>query len=216
MPGSEKIATYSPKEERLNILSHGFGLILAVLGSLLLIAKGMNQSGNVSLIAYLIYGLSMIFLYGASTLYHSSKDAEKRTKLRIVDHIGIYFLIAGTYTPFCLITLQDSKGFLLFISIWIMALIGTIFKLFYTGRFEKLSTVTYVLMGWSAIFAINPLIESLDKQGLYWLVAGGIGYTIGAIIYSVKKIKYNHAIFHFFVLIGSFCHYMAVYFYTGL
>jgi hemolysin III len=123
-------------------------------------------------------------------------------------------LIAGTYTPFTLVTLQGSVGWTIFFTAWGFALTGIVLKLFFTGRFDMLSTIMYVFMGWIIVFAIKPLMNNLASEGLMWLFAGGAAYTVGAILYSIKKIKFNHAIFHVFVLAGSFCHFMAVYFYV--
>jgi len=134
--------------------------------------------------------------------------------LKIFDHSAIYVLIAGTYTPFTLITLEETVGWTIFGVVWGMALIGIVFKLFFTGKYKLVSTLMYILMGWVIIFAIKPLMESLPTEGLYWLFGGGLAYTVGAILYSIKKIKFNHAIFHFCVLIGSFCHFYAVLYYV--
>jgi hemolysin III len=153
-------------------------------------------------------------LYAASTFYHSAKKSKLRNRLNIIDHASIYILIAGTYTPFTLVTLKGTIGWVIFGISWGLALTGIILKLFFTGKYNLMSTIMYVLMGWVIVFAIKPLINSLPLAGLLWLVAGGISYTIGAIIYGIKKIKFNHAIFHMFVLMGSFCHFMSVYFYV--
>jgi len=161
-----------------------------------------------------IFGMSLISLYAASTFYHSATDSKVRSRLRIIDHATIYVLIAGTYTPFSLVTLNGSIGWMIFGVSWGMALAGITLKLFFTGRFNVLSTLMYVFMGWIIVFAITPLINSLSTEGLFWLFAGGVAYTTGAIIYSIKKIKFNHAIFHIFVLLGSFCHFVSVYFYV--
>ena len=166
------------------------------------------------IVSFTIFGASLILLYSASTLYHYSQKPDIRRKLNILDHASIYVLIAGTYTPFTLITLKGWLGWTIFGITWGIAIIGVFFKLFYTGRFDKISTIAYVAMGWIIIFAVKPLIENLPLNGLYWLLAGGIFYTIGAVLYSVKKIKFNHAIFHVFVLLGSFSHFMAIYFYV--
>lgn len=130
------------------------------------------------------------------------------------DHASIYILIAGTYTPYTLVTLSGTTGWVLFGISWGLALAGVILKLFFTGKYNLLSTIMYVLMGWIIIFAVNPLLNKLTQEGLIWLLAGGVAYTVGAIIYSIKKIKFNHAVFHLFVLLGSFCHFMSVYFYV--
>jgi hemolysin III len=165
-------------------------------------------------VSFSIFGSSLILLYSASTIYHASKNPQWREKLNIIDHSAIYVLIAGTYTPFCLVTLNGAVGWIIFGVSWGIALVGIVLKLFYTGRYERASTVAYVLMGWIIIFAVKPLVENLPVNGLIWLLMGGIFYTIGAVLYSFKKLKYNHAIFHVFVLLGSFSHFMAIFFYV--
>ena len=202
---------YSEKEERLNILSHGVGLVLSCLAFPFLIFKAIQYQGFWSSISLLIYGVSLIVLYAASTLYHAAKDPKRRRKLNILDHAAIYVLIAGTYTPFTLIILEGTLGWSVFGFTWMFAMLGIILKLFYTGRFDKLSTLMYVLMGWQIIFVLNPLIEKFPVQGVQLLFLGGVFYTVGSLLYSLKKIKYNHAIFHVFVLIGSWCHFLSVY-----
>jgi len=134
--------------------------------------------------------------------------------LKIFDHASIYVLIAGSYTPFTLVTLNGTTGWVIFSIAWGSALIGIILKLFFTGKYSIVSTIMYVVMGWIIVFAIKPLIQHLPTYGLYWLVGGGIAYTIGAILYSIKRIKFNHALFHILVLIGSFCHFISIYFYV--
>ena len=202
---------YSEKEERLNILSHGVGLVLSCLAFPFLIFKATQYQGFWPSISLLIYGVSLIVLYAASTLYHAAKDPKRRRKLNILDHAAIYVLIAGTYTPFTLIILEGTLGWSVFGFTWMFALLGIILKLFYTGRFDRLSTLMYVLMGWQIIFVLDPLIEKFPFQGVQLLFLGGVFYTVGALLYSLKKIKYNHAIFHVFVLLGSWCHFLSVY-----
>jgi len=210
----DKTNYYSPLEEKTNIISHAIGLILSVVALLLMLVRA-NGSGNILYIVSAgIFGLSMIALYSASTLYHSAKDPKVRARLRINDHATIYILIAGTYTPFTLITLNGWVAWTVFGVSWGMAISGVILKLFFTGRFNVLSTLMYVFMGWIVIFAIKPLVNNLSQEGLFWLIAGGVAYTTGAVIYSVEKIKFNHAIFHLLVLLGSFCHFISVYFYV--
>ena len=153
----------------------------------------------------------MITLYTASTIYHASKEPRLRSKLRIADHAAIYILIAGTYTPVCILTLPDQIGKTLLIVIWSVGIAGVILKLFFTGKYDKLSTVMYVLMGWIAVFAIKPLMDNMSNEGLLWLLSGGIFYTIGAVLYSIKKLPMNHAIFHIFVLGGSASHFAMIY-----
>jgi len=131
-----------------------------------------------------------------------------------MDHASIYVLIAGTYTPFTLVTLNGVTGWILFGISWGLAVSGIILKLFFTGQYNVLSTLMYIFMGWIIVFAIKPLVNNLSVEGLFWLVTGGVAYTIGAILYGIKKIKFNHSIFHVFVLLGSSCHFIAIYFYV--
>ena len=205
---------YSKKEEKLNVYSHGLGVVLSVVGFFLLLDKALEYDEFRLRLSFGIFGLSLILLYLASTLYHSATDRGRRHRLKIFDHVAIFILIAGSYTPFSLVTLQGFKGTLILIVSWSIALAGTILKLFFTGRYKILSTLMYVGMGWIIIFAINPLIENLSGAGLWWLFAGGVAYTMGAILYNINRIKFNHAIFHLFVLLGSFCHFMSIYLYV--
>ncbi len=208
------MSDYSPREERLNIVSHGIGFILSTIALILLVLKAIAFGNAWHIVSVSIFGLSLMILYAASTLYHSTEQRELRKRLKILDHSAIYVLIAGTYTPFTLITLDGTIGWVIFGVSWGMALIGIILKLFFTGKYSSISTLMYVLMGWMIVFAIKPLMDSLPLDGLLWLFAGGIAYTIGAVIYSIKRIKFNHAIFHVFVLAGSFCHFYSVFFYV--
>lgn len=205
---------YSPLEEKTNIISHAIGLALSVIGTLLMLLRASGSGDILHIIGAGIFGASLIALYAASTFYHSAKDPKVRARLRIVDHATIYLLIAGTYTPFTLITLKGWVGWTVFGVSWGMAICGVVLKLFFTGRYNVLSTLMYVFMGWIIIFAIKPLVNSFPIDGIFWLIAGGLAYTTGAVIYSIKKIPFNHAIFHMFVLLGSFCHFISVYVYV--
>lgn len=210
----EGIKYYSPIEEKINILSHAAGFVLSLAALVLLVMRATRYGDVWDVVSAGIFGASLIILYAASTVYHSAKKPELRKRLRIIDHASIYVLIAGTYTPFTLITLNGSIGWVIFGTAWGLALTGIILKLFFTGKYNLISTLMYVFMGWVIIFAIKPLINNLPLDGLLWLFAGGMAYTTGAVLYSIKKIKFNHAIFHMFVLIGSFSHFMAVFFYV--
>ena len=205
---------YSPLEEMTNIISHAIGLVLSIVALLLMLIRASESGNTLHIVSAAIFGISLIALYAASTLYHSAKDPKVRNRLRVNDHATIYILIAGTYTPFTLITLNGWVGWTIFGVSWGMAVAGVVLKLFFTGKYNVLSTLMYVFMGWIIIFAVKPLINSLSSEGLFWLVAGGVAYTTGAVIYSIKKIKFNHAIFHLFVLLGSTCHFISVYFYV--
>jgi len=202
---------YSTKEEKLNVISHGFGLVLSVIALPFLILKSFDFDGFWKPASFIIYGFSMVILYAASTFYHVTKNPKKRRKLNIFDHAAIYVLIAGSYSPFCLVGLNSDLGWYMFLFVWLFALTGIILKLFFTGRFDKLSTAMYLLMGWQVMFFIKPLMESLTTDTFYYLVAGGVFYSVGAILYSIKKIPYNHFIFHIFVLLGSLSHFIAIY-----
>jgi len=205
---------YSPLEEKINIISHAIGFSLSIVALVLLVAHATLHGDVWHIVSFSIFGSSLIILYAASTFYHSAKKSELRNRLNIIDHASIYVLIAGTYTPFTLVTLNGAIGWVIFGTAWGLALTGIILKLFFTGKYDLMSTIMYVLMGWIIVFAIKPLTNNLPLEGLIWLFAGGISYTIGAILYGIKKIKFNHAIFHMFVLMGSFCHFMSVYFYV--
>ena len=201
---------YSPTEEKLNVITHGIGLILAVFASVLLLFKGMKNGIHLQFFSYVIYCFGLITLYLASTLYHSATDLKRKKRLNVFDHSAIYLLIAGTYTPITLLTMKGIMGLSIFITVWVLAAIGIILKLFYTGRYSRISTATYVLMGWVIVIAIKPLINSMPIDGLLWLLAGGLLYTVGALLYQKKSMKNNHALFHLFVLLGSFCHYVVI------
>jgi hemolysin III len=209
-----KVTFYPPLEEKLNVISHGIGFLLSIAALVLLVVYASMYGSVWHVVSYSIYGGSLILLYLASTLYHSTKKPKLRGRLQIFDHAAIYVLIAGTYTPFTLVTLNGTTGWIMFGITWAFALTGIILKIIFTGRFNLLSTIMYVFMGWIVVLAIKPLIQNLPFMGLMWLFAGGVFYTIGAVLYSIKSIKYNHAIFHIFVLAGSFCHFMAIFFYV--
>jgi hemolysin III len=202
---------YSGKEERLNVMTHAFGLLLSVIGLPFLILKALNFEGFWKPASLVIYGLSLIVLYAASTFYHAAKDPKLRRKFNIFDHAAIYVLIAGTYSPYTIILMDSTLGWTVFGLTWSFALLGIILKLFFTGRFDKLSTALYLLMGWQVVFVIKSLMEHLSTEGTQLLFAGGVFYTIGALLYSINRIPYNHAIFHVCVVLGSLFHFFSVF-----
>ena len=209
-----KTTFYDTKEEKINVISHFVGLLLSIAALALLVVKA-SLMGNVwHIVSFSVYGLSLIVLYLASTLYHNSKNPIKRAKLNIFDHAAIYVLIAGSYTPFTLVTLNGTVGWVLFGLTWGAALAGVVFKIFFIGKFDKLSTVMYVLMGWMVVFAMKPLYENLSPQGLFWLIMGGVFYTVGAVFYAQNKLKFNHAIVHICVLLGSASHFVSIFFFV--
>jgi hemolysin III len=198
------------EEEYWNTGTHALGILLGIVGAFLLISKGagLDALGRTAL---WVYSASIVLLFSASTIYHAVADPRIKKKLRILDHISIYFLIAGTYTPVALITLRDSSGWTLFWAVWGMAAFGTILKLFFTGRFEIFSLLLYLLMGWLIVIDIGNLMGHLDRRGETLLIAGGAFYTLGILFYAIRKIPFNHMIWHFFVLGGAFCHWLLVY-----
>ena len=210
----DKLTYYESKEERLNIITHGIGFVLSIVALVLLIVYASRYGTVWHITSFAIFGASLIVLYAASTFYHYARNPDLRIKLNILDHAAIYVLIAGTYTPFTLVVLKGWVGWTIFGISWGLALVGIIFKVFYFGRYDRISTIAYVLMGWVVIFAIKPLMDELPTKGLLWLFAGGLAYTFGAFLYSRRNMRFNHALFHVFVLIGSFCHFMAVFFYV--
>lgn len=203
----------TPLQEQLNAITHGIGAILGIVGLFLLIFFSSNKT-NWSLFSVLVYGLSIIILFTASTLYHYVTNDVKKYYLRIVDHISIYFLIAGTYTPVLLITLSESLGWILFYVVWGIAAFGLVLKLFFTGRFEIFSTILYLLMGWLIVFDFTNLSNLMNSNGILLLFAGGLSYTVGIFFYVITKIPYNHVIWHLFVLAGAFFHFLMIFFYV--
>lgn len=197
-------------EERLNAVSHGVGAALGIAALVLLIVYS-NSSVSWSLFSVIVYGISIITLFLASTLYHSVRNEGKKHYFRIVDHVSIYLLIAGTYTPVLLLSLTDSHGWTLFWVVWGIAAFGVILKLFFTGRFEVFSTLLYLVMGWLIVFDFSNLSDNLGPNGVLWLFAGGLFYTVGIIFYAIERIPYNHVIWHLFVLGGAICHFFMIF-----
>ncbi|WP_283640154.1 PAQR family membrane homeostasis protein TrhA [Mesonia mobilis] len=206
---------YRQAEEKINVITHAFGFLLSVIAFIFFIKKSIELQNLGYAISTIVYAVSLMVLYAASTGYHSAKRRKLRARLNIFDHAAIYILIAGTYTPFTLITLKGTLGYILFSIVWAVAVVGVILKLFYTGKFKLLSTIMYVAMGWIVIFAIKPLLENLPTNGIWLLFAGGFFYTLGAVLFMFDKLKFNHAIFHVFVLLGSISHFLAIYFYVN-
>jgi hemolysin III len=198
------------REELINALTHGLGVVASLIGGLILIALAMRHGDAWQIISAAVFAGSLVLLYAASTLYHAARRQALRARLQIVDHCAIFVLIAGTYTPFTLVSLRESWGWWLFGVVWALAGAGMIFKLFYTGRLQLLSTLMYIAMGWLAVVVIEPLLSLLPASALLWLLAGGISYTAGTFFYHNRRIPYAHAIWHLFVLGGSTCHFIAV------
>lgn len=200
-------------EEKMNAWTHGLGALLGIAGLILLIAF-TKQKTDWSLFSVVLYGFSIILLFTASTLYHSVKGEKRKHYFRIIDHISIYVLIAGTYTPVALIGLSESLGWQLFWIVWAIAGFGLILKLFFTGKFEIFSTLLYLVMGWLIVFDFSNLSSLIGTNGVALLFAGGAFYTIGILFYAIERIPYNHVIWHLFVLGGAICHYLMIFLYV--
>ncbi|WP_282149234.1 PAQR family membrane homeostasis protein TrhA [Algibacter lectus] len=203
----------TPFEEKLNALTHGIGAVLGVVALVLLIKYNAHKTPW-SLFSVIVYGISIIVLFTASTLYHSVIKEKQKHIFRIIDHISIYVLIAGTYTPVCLITLDQSFGWPMFWVVWGIALFGVVLKIFFTGRFELFSTLLYLVMGWLIVFDFTSLSDGIGSDGVLFLFAGGLSYTIGIIFYAIQKIPYNHVIWHLFVLSGAVFHFFMIFNYV--
>ena len=198
------------REEIANALTHGLAAAAALAGSAVLITLAAIYGDGWQLAGAIVFGVALLLLYTASTLYHAIQHPVVKGRLKVFDHCAIYLLIAGTYTPFTLIGLRGTLGWWLFGIIWTLALAGVVFKLFYTGRFRGLSTAIYVAMGWLVVIAIGPVAAALDAWTLGWIIAGGVFYTLGTFFYMRDSIPYAHAIWHLFCIAGSVCHYVAV------
>jgi hemolysin III len=204
-------ASYSPIEESINALTHGLGVILAFIGLFIMLEKAQTQLASVSIT---IYCGALILMFLSSSLYHGISSQHLKSKLKLLDHIAIYLLIAGTYTPILMLKLTGTVQLVSIIIIWFLAAIGVGFKLLAKSRYPKASLITYLGMGWFVVVIIYPLLQVLHINGLWWLLAGGIMFSIGAAFYAAKQRQYTHAIWHVFVMAGCACHYIAVYFYV--
>lgn len=214
MSNKTEISAVRFQEELANSITHGIGVVLSIAGLVLLVIYS-SLNGNVwHIVSSSIFGASMIFLYTASTFYHSFTTEKLKYFFKILDHSFIYILIAGTYTPFTLVTLHGWLGWTLFGIIWGLAISGVVFKFYFVNRFSIVSTVIYLLMGWLIILAINPLMDALPFEGLIWLIVGGLSYSFGVIFYVWHNLKFSHGIWHLFVLGGTICHFFSVFFYV--
>ncbi|AUS06446.1 PAQR family membrane homeostasis protein TrhA [Pseudotamlana carrageenivorans] len=202
----------TPLEEKLNAFSHGLGAFFGLMALYLLVHYNSEKTAW-SLVSVVVYALTIIILFCASTVYHASTSEKRKHYFRIIDHISIYLLIAGTYTPVCLIALKDSLGLFLLCTVWGIALLGAVLKLFFTGRFEVFSTLLYLIAGWLIVLDVSNLSEVIGYQGMWYLAAGGAAYSFGIIFYALEKIPYNHVIWHLFVLAGAICHFLMIFLY---
>ena len=203
----------SKEEEFWNTATHFIGLIFSLIGLPILLYYNQDLT-EFSLISILFFEFGMICVYTASTLYHYATDLKLKKKLRIFDHISIFYLVAGSYAPVCLITLYNGSGLKIFISVFTIAILGTVFKIFFTGKYEKFSLFLYLAMGWLIVLDFNSILSLLSFNGLMLLLISGGFYSFGTIFYSLQKMKYSHAIWHLFVMAGSASHYFLVLLYV--
>lgn len=204
-------------DEILNSMTHGFGVLISITGLVLLLVYGITEDDNIwKVVSFSIYGVSLIMMYTASMLYHAFRDRKIKQFLNVLDHASIYILIAGTYTPFTLVSMRGPWGWSVFGVIWGLAIAGVIYKVFfYKDRHRQLSALLYVLMGCLIAIAFRPLIVNVPAGGLYWLIAGGVFYIGGVFFYlRDRKNRFNHVVWHMFVLSGSICHFFAIFFYV--
>lgn len=200
-------------EEIASSVTHGIGAALSIAALVVLVIVAALRGTAAHIVACAIFGATLVLLYLSSTLYHALTHAGAKRLFRIFDHAAIYLLIAGTYTPFTLVTLGGAWGWSLFAVVWTLAVTGIVLKCFFTGRFHALSTAVYILMGWLAVVALRPLLHAIPPGGFFWILSGGLLYTSG-VVFFVSRRKYSHAVWHLFVLAGSACHVLAVYRYV--
>ncbi len=214
-PHRISIPKYSLSEELLNAISHGLGALFGIVGTVLCIVKAANTGDPWRIVSGSIFGVTVLLLYLMSCLYHALKVNMAKRVFRVIDHCTIFLLIAGTYTPFTLVTLRGTVGWVLFGIIWGMAVLGITLNAVNLKKFSKISVACYLVMGWAIIAAFQPLAEALAPQGVSLLIWGGIAYTVGAILYGIgAKVKYFHSVFHFFCLAGTVLHFFAIYLYV--
>ena len=203
------VKRYTSGEEIFNSVSHGIGALLSIAALVLLVVFSIGKPG-VYLLAALVYSISMLLEYTASTLYHAIQHPKAKAVFRVFDHVCIYFLIAGTYTPFALITLQEHGGIYIFAAVWIIAFAGIFLEVFWREKPKWVSVVIYLIMGWLVVFKLPALVSALPTGGLILLIVGGLAYSIGTIFYLLKKVPYMHSVWHLFVLAGSIFQFFSI------
>ncbi len=206
---------FTIKEEITHSITHGIGAGLSIAGLILLVLRAVWFGNTIQVASFSIFGATLILMYLASTLYHSIQQPRLKQVFKIFDHAAIYLLIAGTYTPFLLVALDSAWRWTLLVIIWGLALLGVSFKALFINRFQRISVLGYILMGWLSVVIFRDLATNLPAGGMLWLAAGGVAYTVGVIFYALQKIPYMHAIWHLFVMAGSLCHFFAVFFYLA-
>ncbi len=210
MPKTAAVKRYSLGEEIFNSVTHGIGGGLSIAGTVVLIVCAAIYSNAWGVVSSAIFGASLIILYTMSTLYHAITNPKAKSFFRIMDHNTIFFLIAGTYTPITLVPLRGALGWVLFGIIWAAAIVGIVFTSINLEKFRKPSVVCYILMGWAIIFAVKPMLDNVNALSLWFILIGGLFYTVGIIFYVHKEKKYFHSVWHLFTIAGSVFHYFAV------
>lgn len=210
----ETSSEYSFSEELVHSISHGAGVILSIAGLSWMLYVSVGTSDPWRIIASVVYGLSLISLFLASTIYHALHASPRKHLYKLFDHCAIYLLIAGTYTPFLLVAIREDSGWWMFGVVWALATAGILTKLWFRHRYPRLSLISYLLMGWVSVLILPQLAQAIGANGMAWLIAGGLCYTVGAAFYAAKRLSFNHAIWHFFVLAGGVCHFLAVIWYV--
>ncbi|MCF6464788.1 PAQR family membrane homeostasis protein TrhA [Clostridium sp. Cult2] len=204
---------YTKKEEIANGITHGLGVLFGIVALVVLLIFSIRKKDTISIVAFSIYGFCLIFMYLSSTLYHSIRNEKAKRILRVFDHSSIYLFIAGTYTPIALLSMEGRLRIGIMVAIWTIAILGVIFKIFTAGKFDKykaISLIMYIAMGWIALFTIKPIVRMTSLHFMLWILGGGLTYTLGTIFYSNKKIPFNHAIWHMFVLGGTVLHFVGI------
>ncbi len=206
--------TQTAAEERANVITHAVGAVLGIAGLSVLVVGASRHGDAWRIVSFSIYGATLVLLYLSSAFYHGARSPRLKRLLRLFDHAAIYLLIAGTYTPFTLVSLRGPLGWTIFGLIWALAVTGILLKMLHFERVHVLSTVLYLLMGWLVLVAIRPVLAAVSLRGLLWLGAGGIAYTVGVVFYVWHRLPYAHPVWHLFVLVGSVLHFLAIYFYV--
>ncbi|MCH4008303.1 PAQR family membrane homeostasis protein TrhA [Companilactobacillus sp.] len=215
-PSKKFTKKYRILNEIFSAVTHGIGIVLAIIAAVFLLIKGFKTGNPLTITAFFIYAFTLFFLYLSSTLFHSLYFTKAKGVFQIFDHSSIFLMIAGTYTPYCLVALKSSAFAITLLSIiWALAIGGILYKIFNVGRFKYFETLLYVLMGWAIVIAMKPLYSAIGATGTWLLIFGGIAFTLGAGVYLIKNLKFVHVIWHVFVMIGTALMYFSVYFYVG-
>lgn len=212
--GDHRLITYSEEEELANRLTHGVAALLCLVGFVVLVVAASRTGDPYRIVSAVVFCGTLSIFYVISSIYHTVRSPKTRYVFRVLDHAGIYVVIAGSYTPFCLVPLREDRGWMIFGLVWSLAAAGVIFKSCMTHRIAFLAPVFYVALGWVIVVDLEGLLTTMPLKGVLWLLAGGLFYTGGIVFYAIDRIPYNHAIWHVFVIAGSLCHYLSVLWYV--